>query len=51
MGEPMTRVYRKGILEAAGFPVADVSEYLSDPVTVVWVDLSLTPVRDREHPA
>jgi magnesium transporter len=33
-----TRVYRKGVLEAEGFPVADVSEYLTDPDTVVWVD-------------
>ena len=28
MGAPMTRMYRKGVLEAEGFPVADVSEYL-----------------------
>ena len=39
MGEHLTRVYRKGTLEAEGFPVADVSEYLVDPDTVVWVDL------------
>ena len=28
MGEHLTRVYRKGILEAEDFPVADVSDYL-----------------------
>jgi magnesium transporter len=39
MGDAMTRVYRKGTLEAEGFAVADVSEYLDQPDTVVWVDL------------
>ena len=38
MGDPMTRVYRKGVLEAEGFPLADVSEHLEEPDTVVWVD-------------
>jgi magnesium transporter len=38
MGETTTRVYRKGLLEREGFPVADVSEYLEQPDTVVWVD-------------
>jgi hypothetical protein len=28
MGDARTRVYRKGTLEAEGFAVADVSEYL-----------------------
>jgi magnesium transporter len=32
-------MYRKGVLEAENFPVADVSEHLEDPDTVVWVDL------------
>jgi len=48
MGEPMTRVYRKGVLGAEGFPVADVSEYLVDPDTVVWVDLS-GPTKEELH--
>jgi magnesium transporter len=48
VGEPMTRVYRKGILEAEGFPVADVSEHLVDPDTVVWVDLC-GPTREQLH--
>jgi magnesium transporter len=39
MGETMTRVYRKGVLEAEGFPVADVSDHLEQSDTVVWVDL------------
>jgi magnesium transporter len=38
MGDPMTRVYRKGVLETEGFPIAEVSEYLEEPDTVVWVD-------------
>jgi magnesium transporter len=38
MGDPTTRVYRKGVLEAEGFPLSDVSEYLEEPDTVVWVD-------------
>jgi magnesium transporter len=38
IGEVSTRVYRKGTLDAEGFPVADVSEYLEEPDTVVWVD-------------
>jgi magnesium transporter len=43
-----TRVYRKGVLEAEGFPVADVSEYLEVPDTVVWVDLC-APSMDELH--
>ncbi|MGA9160558.1 MAG: magnesium transporter CorA family protein [Actinomycetota bacterium] len=39
MGGATTRVYRKGVLETEGFPIADVSEYLEDSDTVVWVDL------------
>jgi magnesium transporter len=38
MAEAATRVYRQGVLEAEGFPVADVSEYLLEEDTVVWVD-------------
>jgi magnesium transporter len=43
-----TRVYCKGVLEAEGFPVADVSEHLERPDTVVWVDLC-GPSRDELH--
>lgn len=38
MGDAVTRVYRKGVLVAEGFPVADVSEHLEQSDTVVWVD-------------
>jgi magnesium transporter len=48
VGDPMTRVYRKGVLEADGFPVADVSEYLAEPDTVVWVDLC-GPSKEQLH--
>jgi magnesium transporter len=34
-----TRVYRNGVLEAEGFPVADISDRLAEPGTVVWLDL------------
>jgi magnesium transporter len=34
-----TRAYRKGALEAEGFPMAEVSDHLETPDTIVWVDL------------
>jgi magnesium transporter len=34
-----TRAYRNGVLEAEDFPVEQVSDYLEDPSTVVWVDV------------
>ncbi len=34
-----SRVYLKGELEAEGFPLEDVSDYLARADTVVWVDL------------
>src|ERR671928_1555093 len=34
-----TRLYRNGVLEAQDFPVADVSDHLEDPTSVVWVDV------------
>jgi magnesium transporter len=46
MGDVLTRVYRKGALEAEGFPVAEVSEFLEQPDTVVWVDFC-TPSREQ----
>ena len=36
---PRTRLYRNGVLEAEGFPVADVSDHLAEESTVVWFDL------------
>lgn len=38
MSSAQTRVYRNGVLESEGFPVADVSEFLAESDTVVWVD-------------
>ncbi len=34
-----TRLYRSGNLVLEDFPVADISEYVSDPSAVVWLDL------------
>ena len=35
----LTRVYRNGVLEAEGFDPGEVSEYLDQPDTVVWLDV------------
>ena len=43
-----TRVYRNGVLEAEGFDVAHVSEYLDQPDTIVWVDFC-APSKDQLH--
>ena len=48
MSRARTRVYRKGILDAEDFPVADVSEYLDEPDTVVWVDFC-GPSKEELH--
>jgi magnesium transporter len=48
MGEASTRVYRKGVLDGENFPVADVSEYLEQPDTVVWVDFC-APSKGQLH--
>src|SRR5579859_7862793 len=36
---PRTRLYRNGVLEAEGFPIADVSEYVCQKDATVWFDL------------
>jgi magnesium transporter len=41
-----TRVYRDGKLEKQDFPVDDVSEYLKDDDTIVWVDLCAPDAKD-----
>ena len=41
-----TRAYRKGEVKAEGFPVSEVSDYLEEPDTVVWVDFC-SPNRDE----
>ena len=47
-GMSRTRVYRNGVLEAENFPVAEVSDYLADPATVVWFDLCEPTATDLE---
>jgi magnesium transporter len=42
-------VYCKGALEAENFPVADVSEHLERPDTVVWIDLCAPHREDLEE--
>ena len=37
--EARTRLYRRGELAGENFPVEQISEYLAEPDTVVWVDL------------
>jgi magnesium transporter len=41
-----TRLYRAGRLDQEGFPVADVSDYVGQPGTFVWVDLCAPDVDD-----
>ena len=43
-----TRLYRNGVLEAEDFPVADVSDYLAEPDTIVWVDFC-APIEGQLH--
>ncbi|MFC7646039.1 magnesium transporter CorA family protein [Streptosporangium lutulentum] len=40
-----TRLYRNGVLEAEGFPIAEVSDHVADPAAVVWFDLC-SPTRE-----
>jgi magnesium transporter len=40
-----TRLYRHGVLAAEDFPVAEISDHLDEPDTVVWLDLC-APDRD-----
>ncbi len=37
-GSCTTRVWRKGVLDGENFPLADVSTYLDEADTIVWVD-------------
>jgi magnesium transporter len=43
-----TRAYHDGQLVAEDFPVADVSDHLTEPDTVVWVDLCAPDTADLE---
>jgi magnesium transporter len=38
-GACLTRVWRKGVLDGEDFPLAEVSDQLEDPDTLVWVDM------------
>ncbi|RPI11208.1 MAG: magnesium transporter, partial [Actinobacteria bacterium] len=44
-----TRVYCKGVLEAEDYPVADISDYLERPDTVVWVDYCAPSPEEMEE--
>ena len=43
-----TRLYRDGLLEAKDFPAAQISDYLQEPGTVVWLDLCEPEPADLE---
>ena len=43
-----TRIYRNGVLETEDFPLADVSDYLAEDDTVVWVDFC-APSKEQLH--
>lgn len=46
MSQCQTRAYKQGRLEAEGFPLAEVSERLKDPETVLWIDFCDPSVGD-----
>jgi magnesium transporter len=48
MGEFLTRVYRKGVLETEGFPIEEVSDQLERSDTFVWIDVS-APSKAQLH--
>ena len=43
-----TRLYRQGMLEAKDFPAAQISDFLEQPDTVVWLDLCEPDQEDLE---
>jgi hypothetical protein len=50
MADALTRVYRKGALDADGFLGAYVSEHIGDTDTVVRVDFCGPPARSSFNP-
>lgn len=48
-GTATTRLYRKGVLEAEGFGVDHVSDYLAESDTVVWVDFCRPSIEQLHH--
>ena len=49
MAQTRTRAYRGGVLEAESFSVEDVSDYLAEPDTIVWVDLVAPTSEDLDQ--
>jgi magnesium transporter len=45
---PSTRLYRNGVLEAEGFPIAEVSDHLEDESATIWFDLCRPTAKDLE---
>ncbi|GID98221.1 magnesium transporter CorA family protein [Amorphoplanes digitatis] len=45
---PRTRLYRNGVLEAEGFPIADISGLIADEACVVWFDLCRPTAEDLQ---
>jgi magnesium transporter len=43
-----TRLYRDGRLEAKDFPAAQISDYLQEPGTIVWLDVCEPDPADLE---
>jgi magnesium transporter len=43
-----TRLYRDGVLKAKEFPAAQISDFLTEPGTVVWLDLCEPDREDLE---
>jgi magnesium transporter len=43
-----TRLYRQGVLEAKDFPATQISDYLQQPDTVVWLNLCEPDQQDLE---
>lgn len=43
-----TRLYRNGVLEKKGFPIADVSDYVCQPDCTVWFDLCAPSQEDLD---
>jgi magnesium transporter len=46
LSQARTRLYRNGVLEAEGFPVADIGDYLRQEGVTVWLDLHDPGVED-----
>jgi magnesium transporter len=45
---PRTRLYRNGVLESEGFPIAEVSDHLEDESATIWFDLCRPTAEDLD---